>query len=241
LEGPQRVLPKTRRSSEARAHGLRPSPDRNGRRARVPADQWLWSPNNPRDAAASPSHPRTVKAPETRLDQIVALFFTEHVFGPGRADLLAATDADAAADRDAQAAALKARVRQLETAQNAQILALEQLPADPSDTAATAMRARITTRFAELHADREDTEARLAALAAITPKAVDPALLEELPLAGDIVPGLPPDLRAPAVRRVRPAGLVEQTGPAGHRLRRDHRRHPGRPARHSQSRPGRLR
>jgi len=58
------------------------------------------------------------------------------------------------------------------------------------------MRARITTRFAELHADREHAEARLAALAAVTPKSVDPALLEELPLAGDIVLGLPADLRA---------------------------------------------
>jgi hypothetical protein len=45
-----------------------------------------------------PGHPRTVKAPEKRLDQIAALFFAEHVFGPRRAELLAAqlpaTDAD---------------------------------------------------------------------------------------------------------------------------------------------------
>ena len=155
---------------------------------------------NPRHAAASPGHPRTVKAPETRLDQIVALFFNEHVFGPGRAQLLAAqlpaTDAAAAAGRDEQAAALNAKLRQLDTAQNAQILALEQLPADPGDTAAAAMRARITARFAELHADREHTEAQLAALAAAVPKAADPALLEELPVAGDILPGLPADLKA---------------------------------------------
>jgi hypothetical protein len=43
---------------------------------------------------------------------------------------------------------------------------------------------------------RDQAEARLAALAAVTPKAVDPALLEQLPLAGDIVPSLPPDLKA---------------------------------------------
>ena len=84
------------------------------------------------------------------------------------------------------------KLRQLDTAQNAQILALEQLPADPGNTAAAAMRARITARFAELHADREHTEAQLAALTAATPKAADPTLLEELPLAGDILPGLPP-------------------------------------------------
>ena len=155
---------------------------------------------NPRHAAASPGHPRTVKAPETRLDQIVALFFKDHVFGPGRGALLAAqlpaTDAAATADRAEQAAALTSKLKQLDTAQNAQILALEQLPADPGNTAAAAMRARITARFAELHADREHTEAQLAALAATTPKAADPTLLEELPLAGDILPGLPADLKA---------------------------------------------
>jgi hypothetical protein len=154
---------------------------------------------NPRHAAASPGHPRTVKAPETRLDQIVALFFAGHVFGPGRAGLLAAqlpaTDAAAAEDRDTRTAALKARLKQIDTAQNAQILALEQLSADPVDTAAAAMRARITARFAELHADREHTEAQLTTLAAATPKAADPTLLEELPLAGDILPGLPADLK----------------------------------------------
>ena len=110
--------------------------------------------------------------------------------------LAAQLPAAATADRDARAAALNAKLKQLDTAQNAQILALEQLPADPDDTAAAAMRARITARFAELHTDREHAEAQLAALAAITPKAADPTLLEELPLAGDILPGLPPDLKA---------------------------------------------
>ena len=102
---------------------------------------------------------------------------------------------DAAATADRDAAALAAKLKQIDTAQNAQILALEQLPADPADTAAAAMRARITARFAELHADREQTEAQLAALAAATPRAADPTLLEELPLAGDILPGLPDDLK----------------------------------------------
>ena len=36
----------------------------------------------------------------------------------------------------------------------------------------------------------------LGTLAATTPKAADPTLLEELPLAGDILPSLPPDLKA---------------------------------------------
>ena len=58
------------------------------------------------------------------------------------------------------------------------------------------MRGRIRARFADLHAEREQLDAQLAALAATTPRAADPALLDELPLAGDILPGLPPDLKA---------------------------------------------
>jgi len=162
--------------------------------------QCPHNPHNPRHLAACPDHPRTVKIPETRLDQIVGLFLAEHVFGPHRAALLTAqlpaTDTAAAADRDAQAAALTARIRQLEAAQQAQILSLEQLSPDPADTAAAAMRTRITARFADLHHDREQAQAQLDALAAETPKAADPTLLDELPLAGDILPGLDLHLKA---------------------------------------------
>jgi len=158
------------------------------------------TPARASDAAGHPDHPRTVKAPEKRLDQIVGLFFADHVFGPHRAELLAAqlpaTDQAAAADRDAQAAALTARLKQLDTAQKAQILSLEQLSPDPADTAAAAMRARITDRFAELHHEREQAQAQLDTLQAATPKAADPTLLDDLPLAGDILPGLDPGLKA---------------------------------------------
>ena len=58
------------------------------------------------------------------------------------------------------------------------------------------MRARITARFAELHHQREQAQAQLDALQETTPKAADPTLLEELPLAGDILPGLDPGLKA---------------------------------------------
>jgi hypothetical protein len=158
------------------------------------------NPANPGEIADHPDHPRTVKAPELRLDQIAGLFFAGHVFGPGRAGLLVAqlpaTDAAAAAERDEQAAALAARLKRIETGQNSCILELEQLPADPADTAAAAMRGRIRARFAQLHAEREQLEPQLAALASTTPKAADPSLLEELPLAGDILPGLTPQLKA---------------------------------------------
>ena len=44
--------------------------------------QCPHNPKNPRHAAAAPDHPRTVKAPETRLDDIVGLFFNDHVSAP---------------------------------------------------------------------------------------------------------------------------------------------------------------
>ncbi len=161
--------------------------------------QCPHNPAKPKEAADHPGHPRTVKAPETRLDQIVGLFFAQHVFGPGRAALLAAqlpaTDAAAAANREQQAAALAARLRQIDTAQNSCILELEQLPANPADTAA-AMRTRIRARFAQLHGEREQIQTRQAALTATAPKAIDPALLDHLPMPGDILPGLPPHLKA---------------------------------------------
>ena len=60
------------------------------------------------------------------------------------------------------------------------------------------MRARIRARFGELHAEREQAQAQaqLDTLAEIIPQAADTTLLDELPLAGDILPALPDDLKA---------------------------------------------
>jgi hypothetical protein len=162
--------------------------------------QCPHNPANPRHAAANPDHPRTVKAPEARLDAITGLFFRDRVFGPGRAQLLAAqlpaTDAAAAADRDAQVTALTAKLKQNQAAQKAQILANETIPPDLAPAAAAAMRASIAGRFAELHDERQQLQARLDALTEVTPKAADTSLLDELPLAGDILPGMPDGLKA---------------------------------------------
>jgi hypothetical protein len=114
--------------------------------------------------------------------------------GPGSADRLGAgsgTDADAIAGRDAKLAAIKTRLDQIGKAQDSQMLELEQLPADPADAGANAMRVRIRARFNELHAERERLEASQRDLAATTPQAQDPTLLDELPLLGDILPRLP--------------------------------------------------
>jgi site-specific DNA recombinase len=155
---------------------------------------------SPKHAATHPDHPRTVQAPELRLDEVVGRFFATRIFGPERAALMAAqlpaTDAAAAADRDAQVTMIQARISRIESAQNSQILELEELPANPADTATAALRARIRARFAELHEERERLEAQLKALAKIVPVAADLTLLDRLPLAGDVLPDLPPRLKA---------------------------------------------
>jgi hypothetical protein len=84
----------------------------------------------------------------------------------------------------------------IESAQNSQILELEELPANPADTATAALRARIRARFAELHGERERLEAQLKTLAKTAPVAADLTLLDCLPLAGDVLPDLPPRLKA---------------------------------------------
>jgi hypothetical protein len=58
------------------------------------------------------------------------------------------------------------------------------------------MRARINQRFTELHAERTAAEDKLAALECQQPKAADPAILDEIPYLGDILPDLPPALKA---------------------------------------------
>lgn len=155
---------------------------------------------SPKHAADHPDHPRTVQAAEHLLDKVVGGFFATRVLGPERAALLAAqlpaTDAQATADLQDREAALKARIARIETAQNANILELEDLPANPADPAGQAYRARIRARFAELHEERERLETQLKTLARTTPAAADTSLLDQLPLAGNVLPRLTPRLKA---------------------------------------------
>jgi hypothetical protein len=58
------------------------------------------------------------------------------------------------------------------------------------------MRAQIADRFAELHAERQQLQDRLGTLTAATPKTADTTLLDQLSLAGDILPGMPDALKA---------------------------------------------
>jgi hypothetical protein len=155
---------------------------------------------NPKHAADHPDHPRSVQVPELLLDRAVGEFFADRIFGPDRAVLLTAqlpaTAAAAAADRDAQEKALNARITRIEAAQDSKIIELEDIPATSGDPAHQTYRARIRARFAELHDERELLKTQLQALVTTTPDTAHTDLLDQLPVAGDILPRLPPDLKA---------------------------------------------
>jgi hypothetical protein len=153
-------------------------------------------PGHKAHTAAFPGHPY-VAIREDALMAATASFFTQYVFGPDRAAMLAAhipaTAAAQAAKRAAQTRWLDQRLAKIETAQRALVTELE-TPASPSDPAAQALRERIRTRYTELHTERTTLETQRDQLATIVSDVSDPALLDELPALGDVLTGAPPDL-----------------------------------------------
>jgi len=156
-------------------------------------------------AAAYPDHPN-VMISEKALMAATAGFFTQYVFGPNRAAMLKAqlpADAKQEAARRAQLAKrLDQQLAKNEAAQQALITGLE-FPADPGDPAAAALRERIRARYRELHTEQKTLEAQRDQLDTVTTEVQDPALLDTLPILGDILTGAP-------------AGLAEQLFEAFH-------------------------
>jgi hypothetical protein len=107
---------------------------------------------NPRHVAQAPDHPGTVAARQDLILTALRGGLDIYAFGPGRKErlreLLPAGADDQQARTDAQAAALDARIKQIETAQDDLVHDLATLPTDP---AAQALRALIHAHFAELH------------------------------------------------------------------------------------------
>jgi hypothetical protein len=112
---------------------------------------------NPRHAATAPGHPKTITVREDDLLTVIHEFISDHLLGSHRRDLLAAhlttTPDEDKAHRNEPKARLAARLHRIETAQNALVGELE-IPPDPGDIAAVALRARIRARFAELETER---------------------------------------------------------------------------------------
>ena len=150
-------------------------------------------PGNPRHYAAYPGH-RTVAVREDLMMAAFTRFFTERVFGPGRAAMLAATlpASTAAQDqrRQHRADGLRKKLARIDVSERALIAELE-TPIDPAHAAAQALRNRVRARFTELYAQRTSIETELTTLETAPTEQDDPTLLDELPTLGDILTGAP--------------------------------------------------
>jgi site-specific DNA recombinase len=178
---------------------LRPVPT-----ARTPPANTYYTchhdPDDPRHTAPD-GHPRTISVREDHLLPAIHDFFAQRVFGPDRATLLAADVPASAADdqarRDRQAAALTKRLRQIDAAENAHAREIESLAHldDPHAAAVTALRSRMLARFTELEDERAQINAQLADLAKTDTGPGDPALLDALPMLGDLLANAPARLQ----------------------------------------------
>jgi site-specific DNA recombinase len=155
---------------------------------------------NARHVAAVPDHPRTVTIREQHLFNALKQFLDERIFGPERAELLRellpVTAAEDTARRDKQAAKLRRRLAQIDTAEAGHTREMETLAtSDGNAKALAAMRRRHLERFTELETERETLETELAALDAQQPQPTSPDLLDALPLVPGILDELPLRLR----------------------------------------------
>jgi site-specific DNA recombinase len=157
-------------------------------------------PDDPRHTAPD-THPRTISVREDHLLPAIHQFFAQRVFGPDRAALLAAdlpaTAADDQARRDRQSAALHKRLSQIDSAENAHAREIEGLSHldDPHAPAVTALRSRVLAGFTELEDERAAINTQLADLAKTGTGPGDPALLDALPLLGDLLADAPARLQ----------------------------------------------
>ena len=159
-----------------------------------------FNPGNPRHAAAVPDHPRTVAARQDLLLATLRDGLGSYALAPGRAarlaELLPAGAAEAKARHDAQASALRLRIKQIDAAEHNLIAELNNAASMPAK-AADSYRARIRQQFVTLYGERETLTAQLDALDKDAGRyGTDPALLDELPELAGRLDELPERLQA---------------------------------------------
>ncbi len=155
---------------------------------------------NPRHVAAAPDHPGTVAARQDLILTALRGGLEAYAFTPGRKErlkkLLPAGADDHHSRTKAQATALGARVKQLETAMDNLTHDLATIKADPDDSAAQDLRARIYAHFTDLHHDHEAAKTQLQELSQQAPPSFDLDLIDDLPLLPGRVHELPERLQA---------------------------------------------
>jgi site-specific DNA recombinase len=159
-------------------------------------------PANPAHAAQAPDHPPTVSVREDMLIEHARQFFNERIFGPERAALLReqlpASAAEDAARREKETTRLRKRLKKIDATEDAHVREVQALSdLDPNSPAVKAMRERHLRAFTDLEAERDQIGAKLTALARQAgDHGGDPALLDTLPMLGDVLPTLPDRIKA---------------------------------------------
>ena len=154
-----------------------PRPPRRLRLLDLPVE-----PGQPAPRRAVPDHPRSRRPPGSAAGH-AADGLAAYALAPGRAarlaELLPAGAAEAQARHDAQATALRLRIKQIDAAEHDLIAQLDDAAAMPAEAAD--LRARIRHQFVTLYGERGVT-AQLDALDKDADRhGTDPALLDELP------------------------------------------------------------
>jgi hypothetical protein len=144
----------------------------------------------------APDHPAAVSVREDLLIEHARQFFATRILGPDRAavlrEQLSASAAEEAARREEDTDRRRVRLKQIDAAEDAHVREVQALAdLDPNSPAVKAMRELHLRASTELEAERDQIGAKLTALARQAgDHGGDPALLDDLPMLGDVLPKL---------------------------------------------------
>jgi site-specific DNA recombinase len=193
--GPNSAHPQTRRSYPLRTY-VSCATNGCGRRmfGKLRDDRTAYYTCQPAGSAPD-GHPKSLWVREEHLLAGVFDFVAHHIFGPDRHALLtralAGVDAEAERGRQHRLAALRRRVDDLDARRRRLLRNLELAEDERGELARD-----VTTRLAELRAERDSTQRELADLERQPPAVPSPRLLDALPIGPHRLAELPePELR----------------------------------------------
>jgi site-specific DNA recombinase len=177
------------------------------------------------------THPKSLWVREDKLLGLVRDFFSRRILGPDRDALLTASQADEPVIEDAtaaRAAALRAKIRDLERQQANVVKELRDYRPTDDEDIDQQWRGQLRESFAEIAAQRKDLEVQLADLAGRpeAPTMGDPRLLDRLPVIETDLGRLPEDIERELFDgfqlKVRYHQPTRPGDPAGHHRWRGH-------------------
>ena len=155
------------------------------------------NPNNPRHAKTAPAHARAAFRDHVvyaAVDEIIRPLLSRDR-AAATARYIPATQADQDTLTAARITELNARASRAETAMNGIAAEIGQLSGN-TDPASNAIRERLTSQFTTRYDEHTQTQTELEQLTAAQPARPDPALLDELPFAPELLGNVPDHIRA---------------------------------------------